>query len=129
VDKIIPGLFAECTTTVTETLTASHLGSGTMAVYATPAMIALMEMAARTAIDPLLEADQESVGTAVNIRHLAATPLGKPVRARAEVTAIDGRQVTFTVEAWDEREKIGEGTHTRFVVDLTRFRTRLATKA
>jgi fluoroacetyl-CoA thioesterase len=129
VDKIKPGLVGEKTTTVTEALTARHLGSGGVLVYATPAMIALMEGAAVAAIDPLLPAGQASVGVAVSIRHLAATPVGHQVRARAEVTSIEGRQVTFTAQAWDEQELIGEGSHTRFVVDVARYQQRLATKA
>ncbi len=127
-DKITVGLIGEYSTTVTEALTAIHFGSGSIVVYATPAMIALMETAAVAAIDPLLLEGQASVGTVVNIRHLAATPVGHRVRARAEVTAVEGRQVTFSVEAWDEKERIGEGTHMRFVVDVARFMQRVETK-
>jgi fluoroacetyl-CoA thioesterase len=127
-DKITIGLVGESSATVTEALSATHFGSGNVVVYATPAMIALMEAAAVAAIDPLLPEGQASVGTAINIRHLAATPLGQRVRARAEVTAVEGRQVTFSVEAWDEKERIGEGTHARFVVDVARFRQRVEGK-
>lgn len=128
-DSIHPGLVGEQTTVVTQTLTARHLGSGGIDVYATPAMIALMEGAAIAAIDHLLPEGQASVGIALNVRHLAATPLGHTVRARAEVTGVEGRQVTFTVQAWDENELIGEGTHTRFVIDIARFLQRLQGKA
>lgn len=128
-DSIHPGLAGEQTTVVTETLTARHLGSGGIDVYATPAMIALMEGAAIAAIDHLLPEGQASVGIALNVRHLAATPLGHTVRARAEVTSVEGRQVTFAVQAWDESELIGEGTHTRFVIDTARFLQRLQGKA
>jgi predicted thioesterase len=127
-DDIRAGQVGEKTTTVTEALTARHLGSGGVLVYATPAMIALMEGAAVAAIDPLLPAGQASVGVAVSIRHLAATPLGHQVRARAEVTGVEGRQVTFAVQAWDEQELIGEGSHTRFVIDVARYQQRLAAK-
>jgi len=120
-DTLRPGLTGEKETTVTEALTAKHLGSGGIDVYATPAMIALMEAAAVAAIDPLLPEGQVSVGVAVAVRHLAATPLGHRIRARAEVTAVEGRQVTLAVQAWDARELIGEGTHTRVVVDAARF--------
>lgn len=128
-DAIRPGLVGEKTTTVDESLLASHWGSGGLLVYATPAMIALMEAAAVAAIDHLLPEGQASVGTMLNVRHLAATPVGHQVRARAEVTAVEGRNVTFTVRAWDEKELIGEGTHTRFVIDIARFLQRVETKA
>jgi fluoroacetyl-CoA thioesterase len=128
-DTIHPGLAAEQVTTVTVEQTARHLGSGGIEVYATPAMIALIEAAAVAAIDPLLPVGQASVGMALDVRHLAATPLGEQVRARAEVTAVDGRRVTFHVEAWDAHEQIGEGTHTRFVIDVARFMKRLDEKS
>ncbi len=126
--NIKPGVAGEKTVTVTETQSARHIGSGTIRVFATPAMIALMEQAAVEAIDKLLPEGQASVGTALNVRHLAATPVGQQVRARAEVSAVDGRQVTFHVQAWDEQELIGEGTHTRFVIDLARYFQRLSAK-
>jgi fluoroacetyl-CoA thioesterase len=128
-DTIHPGLAAEQVTTVTVEQTARHLGSGGIEVYATPAMIALIEAAAVAAIDPLLPEGQASVGMALDVRHLAATPLGEQVHARAEVTAVDGRRVTFHVEAWDAHEQIGEGTHTRFVIDVARFMKRLDEKS
>jgi fluoroacetyl-CoA thioesterase len=128
-DTIHPGLAAEQVTTVTAGQTARHLGSGGIEVYATPAMIALIEAAAVAAIDPLLPEGQASVGMALDVRHLAATPLGEQVHARAEVTAVDGRRVTFHVEAWDAHEQIGEGTHTRFVIDVARFMKRLDEKS
>ncbi|NLH07039.1 MAG: thioesterase family protein [Chloroflexi bacterium] len=118
---IQPGVTGEQVTTVTEEQTARHLGSGGVNVFATPAMISLMERAAVNAIDHLLPEGQASVGTAVSVRHLAATPLGQQVRARAEVIAVNGREVTFHVQAWDEHELIGEGEHTRFIIDLERF--------
>ncbi len=127
-ENVKPGVTGEKVITVTEAQSARHLGSGTIRVFATPAMIALMEQAAVEAIDRLLPAGQASVGVALNIRHLAATPIGQQVRARAEVTAVDGRQVIFKVQAWDENELIGEGTHTRFVIDLERYFQRLAKK-
>src|SRR5512142_1031825 len=117
-ENIKPGVAGEKTITATEAQSARHIGSGAVRVFATPAMIALMEQAAVDAIDKLLPEGQSSVGTLVNVRHLAATPIGQQVRARAEVTAVEGRQVTFNVQAWDENELIGEGTHIRFVIDL-----------
>ena len=128
-DTIKPGMIGEKTTIVTPEQTARHLGSGGIDVYATPAMIALLEGAAVTAIDPHLPEGSASVGIDLNVRHLAATPLGHEVRARAEVTNVDGKKVAFTVQAWDEDELIGEGTHTRFVIDTARFLARLETKS
>ncbi len=128
-ENIKPGLEGEKTATVTEALTAQHLHSGNLAVYSTPSMVALMEGAAVAAIDPLLPAGQASVGVMVNIRHLAATPLGHKIRARATVTGVDGRQISFSIQAWDEQELIGEGTHTRFVIDVARFLQRVQSKA
>lgn len=128
-EQIKPGLVGETTITVTKDQTARHLGSGSIDVYATPAMVALMEQAALSTIDPLLDKDQASVGTALDIRHLAATPLGHTVRARAEVTEVDRRRVTFRMQAWDEKELIGEGTHTRFIIDVDRFLDNLQAKA
>ncbi|MCC7207552.1 MAG: thioesterase family protein [Anaerolineae bacterium] len=125
---IEPGLTGETTLTASEEHSARHLGSGGVRVFATPAMIALMEGAAVAAIDPLLPAGQASVGIEIHVRHLAATPLGQKVRARAEITAVEGRQITFRVQAWDERDLIGEGTHTRFIIDLDRYWARVERK-
>lgn len=127
-ELIQPGMVGEQETTVTDGQTARHLGSGGLDVFATPAMIALMEGAAVNAIDPHLPEGQASVGTALDVRHIAATPLGQKVRARAEVTAVEGRQITLHVQAWDEQELIGEGEHTRFVIDVERFARRLEEK-
>lgn len=126
---INPGSKGEKSTTVTPELTARHIGSGGLDVYATPAMIALMEAAAVTVLDPLLPEGQGSVGVALDVKHLAATPLGHTVRAEAEVTAVDGKRVTFTVRAWDDRELIGEGTHTRYIIDTARFMERVSAKS
>ena len=127
-DNIQAGLAAERAETVTELLLATRLGSGSVAVYATPAMIALMESAAVATIDPLLPEGQASVGIALDVKHLAATPPGQQVRARAEVIQVEGRKVTLAVRAWDEQELIGEGTHTRYVIDVARFLQRVQSK-
>jgi predicted thioesterase len=113
---------------VTGDVAIDFLGAEEARVFGTPWLIAYMEMTARNAIKPLLEEGWDSVGTTVNIRHLGATPLGLPVRIAAEVTAVDGQRVTFKVDAWDEREKIGEGVHERFVIHVPRFIARLARK-
>ena len=97
-------------------------------VLATPVMIMIMENAALNAIKPYLEAGASAVGTAVDIRHLAPTPAGATVTGRAEVTGVDGRRVSFAVQASDERETIGTGTHERMVVNLARLARRLEAK-
>ncbi len=119
------GLMGEQTTTVTESLSAITFGSGSLPVYATPALVALMENAAVAAINHLIPSHQTSVGTFISIKHLAATGLNQTIRARAEVTQVEGNQVNFTVQAWDTKQLIGEGTHTRFIVDVERFMKRL----
>jgi len=122
------GLTDELSEVVTDELTASALGSGLVPALATPAMIALMENASVSAIQEYLEAGETSVGIEVNVKHLAATPVGMLVRARAEVLSADKRRVKFRVEAWDDKEKIGEGTHVRAIVDEARFKERIAQK-
>ncbi len=125
---IKPGITGQMTITVTEDKTARHLGSGGIDVFATPAMIALMEGAAVAAIDHLLPEGQASVGIAIEVKHLAATPLGQQVRAQATVIEVEEKRISLTVQAWDEQELIGEGTHTRFVIDVERFLQRLEKK-
>ena len=98
-------------------------------VFATPMMITAMENAALNAIRSYLEAGESAVGTAVDIRHLAATPVGHEVTAEAEVTGVDGRRIAFNVSARDESEEIGRGTHERMLVDLRRLDERLAAKS
>jgi fluoroacetyl-CoA thioesterase len=126
--EIKMGLTGELTEVVTDELTANALGSGLVPALATPAMIALMENASVSAIREHLDVGETSVGIEVNVKHVAATPVGMRVRARAEVLSVDKRRVTFRVEAWDDKERIGEGTHVRVVVDEARFRERIARK-
>jgi predicted thioesterase len=114
--------------TVTRELTVAHHAEGMPAVYGTPMMIFLMEVVSAAAIEPYLPKGWVSVGTEVNVRHLAATPLGLMVTASARVTSVNGRSVTFAVEAHDGVERIGEGMHTRSLVDLERFNARVAAK-
>jgi len=97
-------------------------------VLATPVMIMIMENAALAAIRPYLERDESAVGTAINVRHLAATPVGHDVRAEAEVVKVDDRKIEFKVSASDATEAIGTGTHQRMVIDLPSFNARLAKK-
>jgi len=124
-----PGMVHEDTLVVEEPHTAAHLGHGGLKVLATPVMVALMEAAARSVVDPNLEPGYLSVGTGLNIKHLAATPQGMRVRVRAELLSVSGRRLNFKVEAFDEKEKVGEGTHTRAIVNLKRFWDKLETKA
>jgi fluoroacetyl-CoA thioesterase len=98
-------------------------------VFATPMMVTAMENAALNAVRDYLEPNESAVGTAVNIRHLAATPVGHRVSAEAVVTKVDGRRIEFNVSARDEIEEIGNGTHERMVVDLGRLAQRLDAKA
>ncbi len=98
-------------------------------VFATPMMITAMENAALNAIRGFLDAGESAVGTAVNVRHLAATPVGHDVTAEAEVSKVDGRHITFKVSARDDQEEIGAGTHERAVIDVARLDARLAAKS
>jgi fluoroacetyl-CoA thioesterase len=126
--EIRPGLTGESAQVVTDRLTASSLGSGGVPALATPAMIALMENASINAIRECLQTGQTSVGIEVNIKHLAATPVGMQVRARATVLSVDKRRITFKVEASDDEERIGEGLHIRAIVDEARFNEKIAQK-
>ena len=108
-------------TVVTEHNTANAVGSGLVPVFATPYMIALMENAAVNALTPYMEENQGSVGTHLDVSHDAATPIGMKVWAEAEVTAVDGKALTFSVTAYDEAGVIGKGTHNRFIITVDRF--------
>lgn len=119
--EITVGMNGSVSTTVEREDAAYEVGSGSLLVYATPCMVALMEGAACEAIATALSEEKTSVGTALNISHLSATPVGMEVRAEAEVTEVDGNTITFRVAAFDESGKIGEGTHKRVVVSTQRF--------
>ncbi len=123
-----PGLSAEVETTVSEAETATHLGSGTIAVYATPALVALMENAAVRALEGHLPVGQTTVGGHIDITHLAATPVGMQVRAHAELVKVQGRKLSFRIQAWDEVEQIGEASHIRFIVEKNPFMERAREK-
>jgi len=110
---------------VTESDTAAAMGSGSVTVFATPAMILLMELAARNAVQAILPDGITTVGTVVNVQHLAATPLGAKVTATAILRQIDGRKLTFEVEASDESSIIGKGIHERVIIDIERFMAKL----
>lgn len=119
------GLSFTATTTVNQNNTAKALGSGDMDVFATPAMVALMENAAMTAVAPYLEAGQTTVGTQITTSHIKASALGATITATATLTAVDGRSLTFAITAREGDKVIGEGTHTRFIVDRERFLAKL----
>lgn len=114
--------------TVTKELTAISLGSGDLEVYATPAMIALMEETASESVKPGLEVGQGSVGTCIAIKHLAATPIGMRVRCESELVEVDGRRLVFHITAYDEKDKIGEGTHERFIISNDKFQSKVNSK-
>ena len=124
-----PGQAAIVEDVVTRGLTADALGNPGVSVFATPFVINLLEHAAHAVMVPHLAPGAASVGTAVDVRHLAATPPGMRVRARAILRETDGHRYLFEVEAWDEVEKIAEGRHERFVVDWDKFNERVAAKA
>lgn len=119
--EITVGMKGEAVTLVEREDTAYEVGSGSLLVYATPCMVALMEGAACEAIADALPEEKTSVGTFLSISHISATPVGLEVRAEAEVTEVDGNTITFQVTAYDEAGKIGEGTHKRMVISSQRF--------
>ena len=119
--EITVGMKGEVSTLVEREDTAKEVGSGDLLVYATPCMVALMEGAACEAIAASLSDTQTTVGTALNIEHLSATPVGLEVRAEAEVTAVEGKVITFEVRAFDEAGEIGKGTHKRVLVSSQKF--------
>ena len=120
---ILIGMKCQVSQTVTEELTAASIGSGSLPVFGTPYMLAMMENAALTCLQTFLPEDQSSVGTHLNVQHTAPSPIGITVTAEAEITAVseNGRMVDFAVRAWDEKGPIGEGTHTRAIIYCEKF--------
>jgi predicted thioesterase len=126
---IEPGLVMEFSTMVEESDTArASAGESLPPVLSTPKLIGLLERAANAALLPHLADGQGSVGSLVNVRHLAATPVGMQIRIRVELLEVDGRRLRFKVEAWDAVDKIAEGEHERFIIDRARFDERLEKK-
>ena len=119
--EITVGMKGEVFSDVERADTAKEVGSGSLLVYATPCMVALMEGAACEAIEEALAEGTTTVGMELNISHLSATPVGLEVRAEAEVTAVEGKVITFSVTAYDEAGKIGEGIHKRCIVSSQKF--------
>jgi fluoroacetyl-CoA thioesterase len=127
-DALKPGLRGRAELVVGEEHTAPRIGSGRVHVLATPVMINLIEAAALEAVERHLPPGYQSLGTLLNVRHVAATPVGMRASASAEVVAVEGRTIRFRVEARDERELIGDGTHERVVVNVARFDERVQRK-
>lgn len=113
---------------VTKELTARSMGSGDLEVYATPAMVALMEGTAADSVKSELDEGKGSVGTSIKIKHLAATPIGMRVRCESELIEASGRRLVFRVSAFDEKDKIGEGTHERFIISNDKFQSKANSK-
>src|SRR3954447_10043036 len=122
------GLAGSAELVVGDEHTAPRVGSGRVRVLATPVMINLMEAAALDAIERLLPEGHQSLGTHLNVGHYAATPVGMGLRASAVVTRIEGRTIEFRVEAFDDNERVADGTHTRVVVNVERFDQRVQRK-
>lgn len=113
---------------VTEENTAKAMGSGELMVFATPAMIALMEQTAYESVASELEEGSGTVGTALNVKHVAATPVGMRVRCESELIQVEGRALTFSVKAYDASGLIGEGVHERFIIQNAKFQTKADAK-
>src|SRR5258706_14544008 len=128
-DALKPGLAGRSELVVREEQTAPRVGSGLVHVLATPVMINLFEAAALDALDKHLPPGYQSLGTVLNVRHIAATPVGMKVFSVARISRIEGRTVFLQVEAHDERELIGDGTHERVVVNVEKFSQRVAKKS
>ncbi|MEO8662717.1 MAG: thioesterase family protein [Bryobacteraceae bacterium] len=126
--RIEPGVSAESRILVTHEVAVDFMGNEDARILGTPYLIGYLELTARSAVKPLLDEGDDTVGTHVDVRHLAATPLGMHVRFHAVVTEVEGRRVRFRLEAFDEKEKVAEGTHERFVVTVDRFVERLKAK-
>lgn len=123
------GTTHESTVLVTDENAVSFLGVEGARVLGTPYMIGYLEMTARDSVKPFLDEGYDTVGARVDVRHLAATPIGMQVTFRSEVTGVDDRRLHFKVEAFDQKEKIGEGTHERAIINVARFAARLQSKS
>ena len=123
------GLSASIRQEVSTDMLAANVGSGSVLVFATPELVRLLEQAAVAALEGNLEPGCTTVGTALDVAHLAATPEGMTVTVTATVIAAEGRKLTFEVSAHDEQEQIGSGTHTRFIIDAEKFQSKAASKA
>ncbi len=113
---------------VSKELTAKHIGSGAVLVFATPMMISLMEKTSQMSVKPYLEAGQETVGTHVDVSHDSAVPVGRKVWCESEVIDVDRRKITFKVAVYDDNGIVGQGTHERFIIDVKKFSEKLASR-
>ncbi len=127
-ENLAAGLKGRADLLVDEQVSAKAVGSGTLSVFATPMMVALMEQAAYQSVMAYLPEDCATVGTRMEIRHLSATPMGMQVYAESTLSEVDGRRLVFSVVAYDEAGKIGEGIHERFVVETDKFLAKAAGK-
>ena len=125
VQNIVTGIKGEIQITITKEQTAAAYGSGLVEVFATPAMIALMEKTCLESVRDYLTDGFSTVGIEVNVKHLKATPVGKKVYCNSILQKIDGNKLSFTLEAFDETGKIGTGTHTRYIIDIISFMSKL----
>jgi fluoroacetyl-CoA thioesterase len=123
------GLSGEKEIEVTLAVSATHMGSGSMGVFATPAMVGLIERTAMELVQPALGEGETTVGVEVSVRHLAATPLGMRVRAQVVLESIEGRFLNFSAQVFDEKEKVGEGTHKRAIIRSQNFMARVREKS
>lgn len=123
-----PGIKGRKSVTVSEANTAKTMGSGTLDVFATPAMIALIEQAAYTSVASELEPGWGSVGTALNVQHLSASPVGMTVTAETELVEVDRRRLVFSAQVFDETGLVGQGTHERFLVENEKFQSKANAK-
>jgi predicted thioesterase len=127
-DELKAGLTGMAEIVVGTRDTAPHVGSGKIGVLATPIMVNVMEAAALAAVERFMPSGHQTVGTHLDVRHFAATPVGLRVRAQADLTKVEGRTLTFRIHAEDEREKIGEGVHERLIINVERFDARMQKK-
>ena len=127
--EIILNTTAKSVWTVKTEHLAINVGSGDQEVFSTPSLVALMENSAVNAISEFLEEGETSVGVEINVKHISATPLNVEVTSTAKIVEVDGRKVAFTIEAFDNKEKIGEATHTRFVLNAQKFMAKTSEKA
>lgn len=123
-----PGIKGQQSVVVEESITARVMGSGSLNVYATPAMIALIEKTAMLSVQPKLDEGWGSVGTALNIQHLASTPVGMTVTAKTELVEVDRRRLVFNAEVYDEAGLVGKGVHERFLVENEKFQAKTDAK-
>ena len=129
INELYSGMTAEASFRVEERHTAPHVGSGSVRVLATPSLIAFMEIVAHKSLEQHLPEGKTSVGISIEMRHLAATPVGETVRVACEILEVDGRKITISTQAWDEHEKVADGEHQRVIIDIERFMQRVEAKA